>query len=145
MPFNCREHFIRLVVGAAMLCILVSCSSTDLPPEGKDALDEAIARLAGTKVSYNIVSAQKAPGTPGEQVVVPQQSSNTGIFACPPDSGDRETWCVVIGQEVTDKIGRHYSHFLLRRLGNSWYVEELTEAEARRFEYVGCSNWNAQR
>ncbi|MGQ9493442.1 MAG: hypothetical protein ACUVR2_06720 [Anaerolineae bacterium] len=145
MPFKRSRHLRHLVAVAVTLCILASCGFTGLPSEGKAALDEAIARLAGTKVNYKIISAQKAPGTVEEQSTVPQVPSNIGIFGCPPDSGDRETWCIVIGPEITDKIGRHYSHFLLRRLGNSWYVEELTEAGANRFEYVGCSNWNAQR
>ncbi|MBC7232459.1 MAG: hypothetical protein H5T68_04355 [Chloroflexi bacterium] len=145
MHSKCRGYAIILLMVAAMLCVLASCGSGGLPPEGKNALDECIARLAGTKVNYRIISAQKAPGTTEEQRTAPQLPSSSGVSGCPPDSGDRETWCIVIGQEIADKTGQRYSHFLLRRLGSSWYVEELTDAQANRFEYVGCTNWNIRR
>lgn len=145
MLFTRRRHVAILLIAVAMLCALVGCSSGGLPPEGKNALDESIAHLAGTKVNYRIISAQKAPGAPEEQRIAPQLPSSSGVSGCPPDSGDRETWCIVIGQEIVDGIGQRYSHFLLRRIGNSWYVEELTEAGANRFEYVGCTNWNVHR
>lgn len=140
-----RGRATALFMMAVILCVLIGCGAGGLPPEGKSALDETIAHLAGTKVNYRIISAQKAPGAPEEQRIAPQLPSSGGVSGCPPDSGDRETWCVVIGQEIVDKTGQRYSHFLLRRLGNSWYVEELTDAEANRFEYVGCTNWDARR
>ncbi|MGC8786826.1 MAG: hypothetical protein ACP5Q1_05315 [Anaerolineae bacterium] len=140
-----RAQVTSMLVVAAMLCVLASCSSGGLPPEGKKALDENIAHLAGTKISYRIISAQKAPGAPEEQHIVPQLPSSSGVSGCPPDSGDRETWCIVIGQEIEDRTGQHYSHFLLRRISDSWYVEGLTEAEANRFEHVGCTNWDVRR
>lgn len=145
MLFTRRRRVVILLMAAAMLCALVGCSSGGLPPEGKNVLDESIAHLAGTKVNYRIISAQKAPGAPEEQRIAPQLPSNSGVSGCPPDSGARETWCIVIGQEIVDRTGQRYSHFLLRRIGNSWYVEELTEAGANRFEYVGCTNWNVRR
>jgi len=134
-----------LLVVITVLCILVSCSPVGLPEKGKIALDKSIAELASAEVGYRIVSAQKAPGAPEERRIEPKLPSSSEVYGCPPDLGDRETWCVVISQPITGKAGRIYSHFLLRRIGNSWYVEELTDAEADKFAYVGCGNWDVMR
>lgn len=145
MVFTQKGFALMLFTAAVIVCVLVGCGVGGLPPEGKSALDESIAHLVGAKVNYRIISVQKAPGAPEEQRLAPQLPSSSGVSGCPPDSGDRETWCVVIGQEITDRTGQRYSHFLLRRIGSSWYVEELTDVEANRFEYVGCTNWGAGR
>lgn len=139
-----KKHVISFLVVAAMLRVLASCGSSGLPTEAKRALDESIAHLAGTKVNYRIISAQKAPGAPEEQRIAPQLPSSSGVSGCPPDSGDRETWCIVIDPEIVDRTGQRYSHFLLTRISDSWYVEDLTDAGANRFEYIGCTNWNVR-
>ena len=122
------------------LWILVSCSSENLPEPGKVALDESIARLAGSELNYEIVSAQVTKGA-GVAENFNFEARPAGI--CPADSNSGERWCVVIDQSVTDDTGRAISHFFVTRLGKSWDVERLAGSEAGLFQYYGCSNWDA--
>lgn len=137
---------IRILLAVIILLpMLTGCNSKSLPEPAKVALDKSIVKLAGAEVKYKIISAQKGAGSPEQRQVDIQLPSNSDVYGCPPDYGDRETWCVVIEQGITDTSGRTYSHFLLTRVGNSWYVEELTDAEAGQFDYFGCGNWSATR
>jgi hypothetical protein len=141
---NPRAHVTQILLAAiGLLWILCSCSSSSLPELAKTALDESIGGLAGSELAYEVVSAQKAAGTPEDQRIDPDLSPRGELGACPPDTGDKETWCVVVAPSIASGGGHTYSHFLVRRVGKLWSVEGLTDAEVRRFEYIGCSNWDA--
>jgi hypothetical protein len=141
---NPKAHVTRiLLVAIALLWILSSCSSSSLPESAKAALDESIGGLAGSELDYEIVSAQKAAGTPEDQRIDPDFSPRGELGACPPDTGDKETWCVVVAPSIASGSSHTYSHFLVRRVGKLWSAEGLADAEVRRFEYIGCSNWDA--
>lgn len=142
MPKPKGYMLLILLVSITLLWILSSCSSSSLPEPAKVALDDAIAELAGSEMDYEIVSAQKARGTPEDQRIDLELPSPGELGACPPDTGDKETWCVVIDPRIAASGGQTYSRFLVRRVGKLWSVEGLTDSEARRFEYIGCGNWD---
>ena len=132
---------LSLLMAVALLASVWGCSSSALPKPGEEALQGYIAQLVGGNVDFKIVSVQKATG-PAEELELREFSSGANaVSGCPPDTGDRETWCVVIDRSVVDEAGNAFSHFLVMRLGEVWEVEALTDAEVEAFTYIGCSNW----
>jgi len=130
-----------LLIAVILLALLWGCGPSGLPRQGKETLTEYITKLAGEKEDFNIVSVQKASG-PAEELNLKDFSSGANaVSGCPPDTGDREIWCVVIDRSIVDQKGRAFSHFLVMRLGQVWEVEALTDAESEAFTYIGCSNW----
>jgi hypothetical protein len=130
-----------LLVSVILSWSLSACSSVSLPKAAQVALDKSVATLAGSELDYKVVSTQKAEGPPEDRIFEPELPSANIVSGCPPDTGDRETWCVVVYPGITSGAGQSYCHFLVRRVGESWSVEELADSEARRFEYIGCDNW----
>ncbi len=130
-----------LLLSIMSLWMLVGCSSENLPELGQTALDESIAKLAGSELNYEIVSVQVAKGTSEVSRNFGYEARPAGV--CPPDSDSGERWCVVIDPSVTDDTGRAISRFFVTRLGRLWDVERLAGSEAGLFQYYGCSNWDA--
>jgi len=136
-----RCAILGLLLAVLSLCSLPGCRSGGLPQPARTALDESIAKLAGSVPDYKIVSAQPAPGTQEEINIDTSRSHEAG--RCPPNWGGEETWCVVIDRSIANSEGHPVSHFLITRQGSSWDVEALTDSDAGVFEYFGCSNWDA--
>lgn len=135
------KRSVVLLAAIALLALLWGCRSSGLPQQGRETLAEYITKLTGEKADFDIVSVQKASG-PAEELDLKDFSSGANaVSGCPPDTGDREIWCVVIDRSVVDQEGRSFSHFLVMRLGQVWEVEALTDAESEAFTYIGCSNW----
>ncbi|MCP4541384.1 MAG: hypothetical protein GY832_30000 [Chloroflexi bacterium] len=126
----------------ALLWLLAGCTSNSLPELAKGKLDEHIARLDSSTPSYEVVSVQKASGTPDEELVVNPIPETHDPGVCPPSYSGSETWCVVIDQSITGTDGRTFSHFLIIKQGRFWDVENLTDSERDAFLYVGCDNWD---
>lgn len=123
------------------LWLLTGCASKTLPQSAQDVLDEHIAGLDDSASSYEVVSVQKATGTPDDGLKVNPIPEAHPAGICPP-AGESEIWCVVIDRSIADDAGRTFSHFLVQRQGRYWDVESLTDSEEEAFLYVGCDNWN---
>ena len=129
-----------VALSIAALAWLAACQTGALPRKMRTALDEQLEALAGEPHEYQIVSAQEAFA---DRSVLPidlfPQPSEAG--RCPPDTGPKATWCVVIAPPLIDDAGVRFSHFVLRQQGYYLDVERLGDEEADVFAAAGCDNW----
>lgn len=136
---------VSLFISACVLLFVTGCASThELTEEGQAELVQYIESLTESSTIYEVTSIQKAPGYSSSEAMTGNVSF-TGInevSGCPDDVGGRDMWCVVLDREIVSKTGETYSHFLVQRLNDNWYVEELGAKSEAEFYDLGCQNWD---
>ncbi len=137
-----RIHTTIALPAVLLLWLLAGCAAR-MPEDAQTYLDDYIGGLVDGAVDYELVSAQKAAGSPEDIQVESTSPFNARTGRCPVAMGGEELWCVVVKPVITSTAGDIFSRFLVGRQGTFWSVEGVTDMEADVFFLVGCNNWDA--
>jgi hypothetical protein len=134
---------IALVV--IVLGIVVNFKPPKFSAEGQQALDDFIRRFEGPGFGYSLVSIQKVTVQQFDATSVDRISNFAGYGGeqrpagiCPGGDLVKETWCVIVDNPVETPAGDSFTHFILQRQNQLWFVTGVTEVDADMFQAFQC-------
>ena len=135
--------------GVALVIIALGIIVNFKPPkfsaEGQQALDDFIHRFEDPDFSYAMVSTQKVTVQEFNADSVDRIRNFAGYGGerrpagiCPGGDLVKETWCVIVDRQVETPAGDSFTHFILQRQNQLWFVTGVAEADADMFQAFLC-------
>jgi len=144
MPLDKKKiGCLALVLIVAALGIAVNLRPPSFSQDGKQALDDFIQRVQGPGFGYEIVSAQKGTGARPDNTDKLEAAfwglARRPAGMCLPDAPQaNENWCVIVDRPVEASAEVKSTHFVVRRQGQLWMVQQVPDSDAGLFQQFGC-------